>query len=147
VLLRAVDRFGCGFTQLYGLTETIGGGAMLSFADHDPARGKLRACGVAWGDYALRIVTPAEKSPARARWARSRSAPRRDEGLLEPPEATAEAIDAEGWSARRRRFLRRGGLSLHPRRVKDMIVTGGENVYPAEVENALFSHPTSPTRR
>jgi acyl-CoA synthetase (AMP-forming)/AMP-acid ligase II len=57
-------------------------------------------------------------------------------------EATAATIDTDGW-------LRTGDagycdedgfLYLHDR-VKDMIVTGGENVYPAEVENVLFEHP------
>ena len=61
-------------------------------------------------------------------------------GYWNRPEATAETI-ADGW-------LRTGDagyldadgyLYIHDR-VKDMIVTGGENVYPAEVENALFGH-------
>ncbi|HUD95553.1 AMP-binding enzyme, partial [Sphingobium sp.] len=58
------------------------------------------------------------------------------------PDATAETLDADGW-------LRTGdagrmdadGYVYLADRIKDMIITGGENVYPAEVENALFSHP------
>ncbi len=58
------------------------------------------------------------------------------------PEATAETVDAEGW-------LRTGDAGsvdadgfLHLcDRVKDMIISGGENIYPAEVENAIFGHP------
>jgi fatty-acyl-CoA synthase len=58
------------------------------------------------------------------------------------PEATAETIDGDGW-------LRTGDAGytdedgyfyLHDR-VKDMIISGGENVYPAEVENAIYGHP------
>jgi acyl-CoA synthetase (AMP-forming)/AMP-acid ligase II len=58
------------------------------------------------------------------------------------PQATADAIDAEG-------FLRTGDAGyLDPQgyvylkdRVKDMIISGGENIYPAEVENAIYGHP------
>lgn len=45
VLRKAQKRFGCGLTQLYGLTETIGGGTNLPPEAHDPALGKLRSCG------------------------------------------------------------------------------------------------------
>ena len=143
VLLRAVDRFGCGFTQLYGLTETIGGGAMLSFADHDPARGKLRACGRAWGDFELRVITPqgrpAQTGEVGEIQIRSKGVMK---GYWNRPEATREAIDADGWfrSGDAGYFDAEDYLYIHDR-VKDMIVSGGENVYPAEVENALFSHP------
>jgi fatty-acyl-CoA synthase len=143
VLLRAVDRFGCGFTQLYGLTETIGGGAMLSFADHDPARGKLRACGKPWGGHEVKVVTPegrpGETGEVGEIQIRSKGVMK---GYWNRPEATAEAIDAEGWfrTGDAGFFDAEGYLYIHDR-VKDMIVSGGENVYPAEVENALFSHP------
>ena len=63
-------------------------------------------------------------------------------GYWGKPEETGRAIDADGW-------LRTGDagylddegyLFLHDR-IKDMIVSGGENIYPAEVENVLLSHP------
>lgn len=63
-------------------------------------------------------------------------------GYHEAPEATASAIDADGWyhtgdlaSMDDRGFLRIEG------RVKDMIIRGGENIYPREIEDLLFSHP------
>jgi len=63
-------------------------------------------------------------------------------GYFEMPEATAEAIDAGGW-------LHTGDLgSMDERgyckiegRLKDMIIRGGENIYPAEIETVLFAHP------
>ncbi len=63
-------------------------------------------------------------------------------GYDEEPEATARALDAEGW-------LRTGDLAVMREdghfnirgRAKDMIIRGGENIYPAEVESFLFSHP------
>ena len=56
LLKRASVRFRCEFVQLYGMTETCGAGAFLPFADHDPARGKLRSCGAAWPGLELKIA-------------------------------------------------------------------------------------------
>jgi len=63
-------------------------------------------------------------------------------GYHQAPEATAAAIDQDGWyhtgdlaSMDRRGYLRVEG------RIKDMIIRGGENIYPREIEDALFSHP------
>ena len=63
-------------------------------------------------------------------------------GYHDAPEATAAAIDAEGWyhtgdlaSLDGRGYLRIEG------RIKDMIIRGGENIYPREIEDALFDHP------
>ena len=62
-------------------------------------------------------------------------------GYWRNPEATAEAIDADGWfRSGDAGYVRDGRLYLHDR-VKDMIVSGAENIYPAEVENMLMSHP------
>jgi fatty-acyl-CoA synthase len=142
VLQKAQARFGASFTQLYGLTETIGGAAVLTPADHDA--GLLRACGrPGWG-FEARVVKadgqvggPHEVGEIHIR---SKGVMK---GYWNRPEATAEAIDAEGWfrSGDAGYFDAEGYLYIHDR-VKDMIVTGGENVYPAEVENALFGHPS-----
>ena len=63
-------------------------------------------------------------------------------GYHDAPQATAAAIDAEGWyhtgdlaSLDSRGYLRIEG------RIKDMIIRGGENIYPREIEDALFAHP------
>ena len=62
-------------------------------------------------------------------------------GYWRNPAATAEAIDADGWfRSGDAGYMRDGRLYLHDR-VKDMIVSGAENIYPAEVENVLMSHP------
>lgn len=62
-------------------------------------------------------------------------------GYLDDPAATAEAIDAEGWvhSGDVGSFTPDGNLQIHDR-IKDMIIVGGFNVYPAEVENFLLQH-------
>ncbi len=142
VLTRAQARFGSDFTQLYGLTETIGGGAWLSPADHEASRGKLRACGVATPGYELRVrVDGRDAETGEVGEIEIRSAGIM-KGYWNRPDATAQSIDAEGWfrSGDAGFFDADGYLFIHDR-VKDMIVSGGENVYPAEVENALFSHP------
>jgi acyl-CoA synthetase (AMP-forming)/AMP-acid ligase II len=63
-------------------------------------------------------------------------------GYWRKPEETAAAITPDGWfKTGDAGYWRDGYLYLHDR-VKDMIVSGGENVYPAEVENALMGHPS-----
>jgi fatty-acyl-CoA synthase len=63
-------------------------------------------------------------------------------GYFENPSATEEAIDADGWyhtgdlaSMDERGYCRIEG------RLKDMIIRGGENIYPREIEDVLFAHP------
>jgi acyl-CoA synthetase (AMP-forming)/AMP-acid ligase II len=140
VLRRAQTAFGADLTQLYGATETIGLGTNLPPQAH---HGKLlRACGVASKEVEVRVMTDGrEAAPNEVGEIEIRS-----EGVMKGywnrPEATAAAIDAEGWykTGDAGFFDEDGYLFIHDR-VKDMIVSGGENVYPAEVENAIFSHP------
>src|SRR6202035_4369508 len=63
-------------------------------------------------------------------------------GYWKRPDETERTIDAEGWlrTGDAGYLDAEGYLFLHDR-IKDMIVTGGENVYPAEVENALLAPP------
>ena len=63
-------------------------------------------------------------------------------GYHRAPEATAVAIDADGWyhSGDLASMDGRGFLHIEGR-VKDMIIRGGENIYPREIEDTLFSHP------
>jgi fatty-acyl-CoA synthase len=143
VLLKAQARFaGARFVQLYGLTETIGVGTWLPPEAHDPAMGKLRACGVPSPEIELRIRTDGRDAAVGEVGEIEIRSPCVMKGYWNRPEATAEAIDAEGWFRTGDAGYRDadGYVFLHDR-VKDMIVSGGENVYPAEVENALFAHP------
>jgi acyl-CoA synthetase (AMP-forming)/AMP-acid ligase II len=143
VLTRATARFGAGFHQLYGLTETVGAATHLSPAEHDASRGKLRSCGRAWPGIEVRLVTPEgrEAGVGEVGEIQIRSSTVM-KGYWNRPEATREAIDAEGWFRSGDAGYRdaEGFIFIHDR-VKDMIVSGGENVYPAEVENAVFGHP------
>ncbi len=143
VLLAAKKQFACSFTQLYGLTETIGGGCVLTPEDHDLRTDKLRACGRPWPGFEVRVRNGDETAAVMEVGEIEIRSAGVMKGYWNRPEATAEAIDAEGWfkSGDAGYFDADGYLYIHDR-VKDMIVTGGENVYPAEVENALYSHPS-----
>jgi acyl-CoA synthetase (AMP-forming)/AMP-acid ligase II len=143
VLRRAIEAFGCRFLQLYGLTETTGAVTWLPPEDHDPERGaRMASCGKPWGDVELRIVDPAgaalpagEVGEIVCRTAQVMA------GYWNRPEATAAAI-RDGWfhTGDAGSVDADGYVYIHDR-IKDMIISGGENVYPAEVESALFEHP------
>ncbi len=152
VLVRSMQRFGCGFVQAYGLTETTGGVVSLAPHDHDPGGPRadlLRSAGRAWGDVELRIVDAESgrdlgDGEVGEIWVRSAQ---NMKGYWRNPEATAQCFpegrgaDGRGWfRTGDAGYLRDGYLYIHDR-VKDMIVSGGENIYPAEIENVLMSHP------
>lgn len=63
-------------------------------------------------------------------------------GYYDNPEATATAIDGDGWlhTGDLGRMDKRGYVRITGR-VKDMIIRGGENIFPAEIENAILEHP------
>jgi long-chain acyl-CoA synthetase len=147
VLVKCMTIFGCAFCQVYGMTETTGAITALSFEDHDPdgpRRGLLRSAGKPHSSVALRVVDPDSGQDAGLGavgevWTRS---PYNMAGYWRKPEETAATIDADGWlkTGDAGYFDADGYLYLHDR-IKDMIVSGGENVYPAEVENVVLSHP------
>jgi acyl-CoA synthetase (AMP-forming)/AMP-acid ligase II len=142
-LLRAsIDRFGCGFVQAYGLTETTGAVCLLSAEDHLKGGELLRSCGQPVFGCEIRVIDGAGKDCAPGTV--GEIVMRGDavmKGYWNRPEATAEAIrDGVFRSGDAGYFDKEGYLFIHDR-VKDMIVSGGENIYPAEVESVLYSHP------
>ena len=63
-------------------------------------------------------------------------------GYWEDPEKTAEAIDAEGWMhTGDLAVMREDGYCAIVGRIKDMVIRGGENIYPREIEEFLYTHP------
>jgi acyl-CoA synthetase (AMP-forming)/AMP-acid ligase II len=146
-LRRALATFRCPFIQVYGMTETTGAITQLPAADHDPdgPRAKLlRSAGKPFDWVELKIVDPANgaelpRGSVGELWTRS---PQNMAGYWNKPEATAEAMTADGWlRTGDAGYLDEEGYLFLTDRVKDMIVTGGENVYPIEVENVLADHP------
>jgi acyl-CoA synthetase (AMP-forming)/AMP-acid ligase II len=142
VLLRAQEVFGCEFLQVYGLTETTGGGTFLAPEDHVPSRGKLRSCGKPAPGHEIRIVDGDGRTLAHGEVGEILiKAPNVMKGYWNKDGATRAAIKDSWFHTGDAGFFdEEGYLYIHDR-VKDMIVSGGENIYPAEVENALFGHP------
>jgi fatty-acyl-CoA synthase len=142
LLERASALFRCEFIQFYGMSETCGAGTFLANEAHNPAKGKLRSCGVAGPSVELKIVAAdGAEVPRGAIGEVLIRSPTVMKGYWNKPDATAASI-RDGWmSTGDAAHMDEDGYVFIYDRVKDMIVTGGENVYPAEVENALFGHP------
>ncbi|WP_280482015.1 long-chain-fatty-acid--CoA ligase [Nocardia cyriacigeorgica] len=143
VLERAMAAFpGAGFTQAYGMTELSPIATLLSPADH--LRPELRrSAGRAAPHVEVRIVD--ETGAEVPRGAVGEVVVRGDNVMLgywNKPDATADAI-RDGWmhTGDGGRMDEQGYVFIVDR-IKDMIITGGENVYSVEVENAVAAHPS-----
>ena len=142
LLARAQERFSCQFVQFYGMTETSGAGTYLPNEAHAPSLGKLRSCGAAWPGVEVKVVDlDGRETPRGAVGEVLIRGPVVMKGYWNRPEETAFSV-SDGWMRTGdAAYMDDDGYLFIFDRVKDMIVTGGENVYPAEVENALFGHP------
>jgi long-chain acyl-CoA synthetase len=147
LLRRALESLKCNFMQAYGMTESSGTVVILEPADHDPdgpRAHRLRSCGRPLPWVELRVIDPntlADAAPGAVGeiWLRSRMIMK---GYWNKPEATREAIVEGGWfRTGDAAYLDDDGYVVLYDRFKDMIISGGENIYPAEVENALIAHP------
>ena len=147
LLLRSIAVLGCRFLGVYGMTETSGTVVVLAPEDHDPGGPRahlLRSVGRAlpWVELAIHDAVTGEVKGAGEVgevWIRcGQNLP----GYWHQPETTAQALVGEGWlrTGDSAHLDAEGYLFLHDR-LKDMIISGGENVYPAEVENVLADHP------
>jgi long-chain acyl-CoA synthetase len=144
LLLRAMSVIGCGFIQVYGLTEAPNI-SYLAPEFHDPVNrpGLLRSCGRPYPYSDLRVVgADGADRPAGEvgeLWVRSVQTMA---GYWNDPDATAAVRSADGWFRTGDAvFLDRDGFLFLHDRIKDVVISGGENVYPAEVENVLAAHP------
>jgi len=145
VLVRSMQTFGCDFYQGYGLTESTGGVCILRPEDHDPGGPRahlLRSCGQPVGSTETRVVDPetledSAEGEVGEVWLRG---PQMMKGYWKNPEATAKCF-VDGWfRTGDAGYLKEGYLYIHDR-VKDMIISGAENIYPAEIENVLMKLP------
>jgi fatty-acyl-CoA synthase len=132
---------GIQINQGYGLTETA---PCVSFLTPEHALAKLGSAGRVPMFIELRLED-AEGGAITEPDARGEicvRGPNVMKGYWNRPEATAAAIDAEGWfHTGDVGYLDSDGFLFVADRIKDMVITGGENVYPAEVESVLYTHP------
>jgi long-chain acyl-CoA synthetase len=146
LLSRAMEVLDCKFMHAYGMTEAAGTVVVLRPEDHvleGPKASLLKSCGrpLPWVD--LRVIDPAtgsdtaEGQPGEI-WLRSEMIM---PGYWNAPDATAEAIAEGGWfRTGDAAYLDAEGYVYLFDRFKDMIISGGENIYPAEIENVLNAH-------
>ena len=144
LLKRGVERLQCDFAQMYGMTETYGTVVCLGPEDHGPGKEKvMRSAGKALPSVGIRIVDEnGQEVPRGTIGEVTINSPSNMAGYWNRPEETARTLSADNW-------LRTGDAGIMDEdgyvyiqdRIKDMIISGGENVYPAEVESALYGHP------
>jgi acyl-CoA synthetase (AMP-forming)/AMP-acid ligase II len=146
-LKRCLEVFRAPLFQVYGLTETTGAITELSSADHDPGGPRqhlLRSAGKPYPWVEMKAVDPVtgqDCGPGEVGeiWTRSRQ---NSPGYWHKPDDTAAAFGADGWlHTGDAGYLDDEGFVFLTDRIKDMIVSGAENVYPIEVESALAEHP------
>ncbi|MHA7872861.1 MAG: AMP-binding protein, partial [Hyphococcus sp.] len=131
------------FTQFYGMTETTGGVTVLASDDHAPGKAQRVSAGKPLPGCAVKICDPetgSEKAPGEIGEVVVKSGFVMN-GYWERPDETAKVIrDGWYWTGDAGRLDENGFLYVVDR-IKDMIISGGENIYPAEIENVLASHP------
>ncbi|HEX6487683.1 MAG TPA: long-chain-fatty-acid--CoA ligase [Candidatus Dormibacteraeota bacterium] len=140
ILKRSIDTFKCRFTQLYGLTETTGAAVALTFENHEGER--LLSAGRPMYGVDVRVVDPDDKEvPAGEIGEIVIRAPTVMQGYWRRDEDTKATI-RDGWfHSGDAGTMDADGFVYIKDRIKDMIVSGGENVYPAEIEAVLAGHP------
>lgn len=131
------------FTQFYGMTETTGGVSVLTHEDHAKGKRQRVSAGKALPGGKVKICDPETR----------KEVPQGEigeivttsgfvmDGYWNKPDATHAVVrDGWYWTGDAGRIDENGYLFVVDR-VKDMIISGGENIYPAELENLLAAHP------
>lgn len=142
LLQKAVELFGCDFAQVYGLTETTGAVTYLPPEEHKAGNPRMASCGAPNHMVDLKIVdADGKEMPTGEVGEIIVRTPQNMKGYWNRPEANAQVLrDGWFWTGDAGYVDDGGYLYIHDR-IKDMIVSGGENIYPAEIESALFGHP------
>ncbi|MBV9564557.1 MAG: fatty acid--CoA ligase [Bradyrhizobium sp.] len=143
LLKECIEVFKCGFVQLYGMTETTGTIVALPPEDHVEGLERMRSAGKALPGVEVAIVDvngnrlpPGEVGEIVTRSGSNMT------GYWNLPEATRKTLDTDGWlHTGDAGYMDNDGYIYIHDRIKDMIISGGENIYPAEVESALCDHP------
>ena len=131
-----------GIVSVYGQTECAPGNTMSAWTDSLEVR--TETVGYAFPHVRCKIIDPetGEEVPAGVNGEFCAKGYNTMKGYYKMPQATADTIDAEGW-------LHSGDLACMDEdgnvritgRLKDMIIRGGENIYPKEIEEFIYTHP------
>ncbi|MBW2710070.1 MAG: AMP-binding protein [Deltaproteobacteria bacterium] len=143
VMKKVVSKMGASeMTIVYGQTEAAPG--ITQTRPEDSHELRVSTVGRALPNVEVKIVDPAtnEEVADGVQGELCSSGYHVMKGYYKMPEATAEAIDSDGW-------LHTGDLAIMDKngyckitgRIKDMIIRGGENIYPREIEEFLYTHP------
>ena len=132
-----------GIVSVYGQTESAPGSTMSAWTDSIDVR--CDTVGYAFPHVQCKIIDPetGETLPAGQNGEFCSRGYNTMKGYYKMPLATAQAIDAEGW-------LHSGDIACRDEngnyritgRLKDMIIRGGENIYPKEIEEFIYTHPS-----
>ena len=143
LLRECIEVFGCGFVQLYGMTETTGTIVALPPEDHVEGLDRMRSAGKALPGVELAILDVNGKQlPSGEVGEIATRSGSNMLGYWNLPEATAKTIGPDGWlRTGDAGYVDKDGYLYIQDRIKDMIISGGENIYPAEVESAVCDHP------
>ena len=143
VVVKVMAAFGCDLMQFYGMTETSGT-CMLRPELHDPVNHPelLASAGSDSVSYETRVVDEDDNDvPPRVVGEIISRSPGNILGYWNNPEATDAALRGGWMHTGDLGYFDEGGHLFVADRLKDMIVSGGENVYPREVEDVIYGHP------
>jgi len=142
VMEQIKDRIGADCSVVFGMTETCGGVTQSFYTDSFEL--KAATVGLAIPHTSIKIVNPASGEICHCGesgelWTRGYS---NMVGYYNMPDKTADTLDTDGWlHTGDLAVMRPDGYINIVGRVKDMIIRGGENIYPAEIEAFLMRHP------
>lgn len=142
LLGRCIETFDCEFAQIYGLTESGNTAVCLPPEEHVVGGTRMQAAGHPYPGIEVRIIDEdGQALPTGAVGQVCLRTPAAMVGYWGLPEATADTLVAGWLRTGDAGYVDDGGFLFIRDRLKDTIIVAGENVYPAEIENAVCAHP------
>jgi acyl-CoA synthetase (AMP-forming)/AMP-acid ligase II len=147
-LKKAIPLFGPVLFQGYGLTESTANVVILRPEDHDlaapePRLIRLRSCGREHSNHEIRVVGLDDQELPPGEFGEIvLKSPSVMKGYWKNPQATGEALRGGWLHTGDMAYMDGDGYIYIVDRKNDLIISGGENIYPKEIEEVLFAHPS-----